>query len=130
MILNALNTIINMQQRNLIVDPKKNIASEFEHQVATRVNKAMNIDELYYTINDESDNKKETEGDNDNESIIIQSTSNATFTTINRSDNNECTINWKKKEKQDIELLCKKFAGFACNRLIETKLFSALNIAN
>ena len=59
MILNALNTIIDMQQRNLVVDHKKtNTASKFEHQVATRVSQAMIIDELYYTINDELDNKK------------------------------------------------------------------------
>ena len=34
---------------------QKNIASEFGHQAATRVSQAMIIDELYYTINDESD---------------------------------------------------------------------------
>ena len=37
---------------------KTNIASEFEHQVATRVSQAMITDEMYHTINDEFQNDK------------------------------------------------------------------------
>ena len=65
---------------------------------------------------------KNNKCDNNNESIIIQSTSNAIFTTINRINNNECTIDSKKKENQDIEFQYEHFAEFVCNVFHRNKI--------
>ena len=53
---------------------KTNVASEFECQVANRVSEAMIIDELHYIINDIDKKKFVCDYENDDDSIITQST--------------------------------------------------------
>ena len=88
---------------------KTNLASEFENQVAKRVSEAMIIDEIYSTIdNDKSITLEPDKNENDN--IIIQSTNNATFGKALKNENNDCIIQWKKKENNSIVF---PFDGFA-----------------
>jgi len=88
---------------------KTNLASEFENQVAKRVSEAMIIDEIYSTMdNDKSITLEPDKNENDN--IIIQSTNNATFGKALKNENNDCIIQWKKKENNSIVF---PFDGFA-----------------
>ena len=88
----------------------------------------MIIDELSQTINDESYDERGTESENDNNSIIIQSTNNASFATIIQSDNNDCTIKLKKNLIMILIFHMMHLQNLYAMNLKGTKLSSALNI--
>ena len=72
---------------------KTNLASEFENQVAKRVSEAMRINELYQTINNDTQHKTSLTPLHDkNDDIIIQSTNNATYGKVLKTENNQFII--------------------------------------
>ena len=108
---------------------KTNVASEFECQVANRVSEAMIIDELYYTINDIDKKKFVCDYENDDDSIITQTTKNASLALAIKSNDNDYIIRWKKKKIIKYDSQLKTLLNLFAKNTIKIKSFFALNIA-
>ena len=71
---------------------KTHSGSQFEHQVAVRVSQAMIIDELYHTINNITTEDEYEANKNQDNTIIEQSTKNASFATAIKTQNDQYII--------------------------------------
>ena len=108
---------------------KTNVASEFECQVANRVSEAMIIDELHYIINDIDANEFVCDSENDDNSIIAQSTKNASFASAIKSNGNNYIIKWKKNNIIRYNFQLRILLNLFAKNTIKIKSFFAQNIA-
>ena len=84
---------------------KTHSGSQFEHQVAVRVSQAMIIDELYHTINNITTENEYEGNENQDDTIIEQSTKNASFATAIKTQNDQYIINGKRKKTMSYNFL-------------------------